>query len=78
MKNVITPLIVSLIGGSILLFIITIFLFPFLAIWGINTLFPQAALDYNFWNWLAIIALKFVFGANTSFKVDTEKSNRIR
>lgn len=51
---------------------LSIFLFPFLAIWGINTLFPQAALDYSFWNWLAVIALKLVFGAAASVKIDTQ------
>jgi len=78
MKNIITPLIVSLVGGSILMIFLTICLFPFLAIWGINTLFPHAALDYSFWNWLAIIALKLVFSSSSTVKVNTQNTARGR
>lgn len=76
MKNALTALMISLIGGSILMIVLSIFLFPFATIWAINTLFPQAALDYNFWNWLAVIALRLVFGATASFKIDAKNSAR--
>jgi hypothetical protein len=58
--------------------VLSIFLFPFVVIWAINTLFPQAALDYSFWNWLAVIALRLVFGASSSCKIDTQSSSRSR
>lgn len=75
MKNSIGALLIALIGGSIMMFVIMIILFPLVAIWSINTLFPQAALDYSFWSWLAIIGLKLVFGSFASLKMKTETTS---
>ena len=68
MKNVFTPLLISLIGGSLLTIVLSIFLFPFVVILATNTLFPQAALDYNLWNWLAVIDLAGCSGTETSIE----------
>lgn len=44
---------IALIVGIILLIVF----FPFAILWSLNTLFPVLAIPYNFWTWLAVVAL---------------------
>lgn len=60
----------TLITTSILASLFSIIIHPLIAIWAINTLFPQANLDYSFINWCAMIAMKIIFSAEPSSKVD--------
>jgi hypothetical protein len=45
----------------VLMFVALLFMCPFLVIWAVNTLFPQANLGYTFWNWLAVVLLGVFF-----------------
>ena len=49
--------ILSVIVG-VLLFITV---WPLVAIWACNTLFPSLAIGFNFWNWLAMTSLGLFF-----------------
>lgn len=60
--------------GSLFLIALAIALLvfgPLAIIWSINTLFPVAAIPYNFWSWLAIIILNSTWmGSNVITKKD--------
>lgn len=47
----------------VLLVIALIILFPFAAIWALNTLFGLS-IAYTFWTWLAAVVLMMVFGGS--------------
>jgi len=62
MKSFITVL------GLIALVVLVLAIGPLLTIWAFNTLFPAAAIPYDFFTWLAVIILGAFFRANVSIK----------
>lgn len=39
---------------------------PFILIWGLNTLFPVLAIPFTFWTWLAALIVTTTFGRSTT------------
>lgn len=39
---------------------------PFILIWGLNTLFPVLAIPFTFWTWLAALIVTMTFGRSTT------------
>lgn len=62
MKNLFTIL------SFVALIVLVIAIGPLLTIWAFNQLFPAVAVDYTFYNWLAVIILGAFFRANVSIK----------
>ena len=52
----------------IVLAIALIVLFPFAAIWAVNTLFPALAIPCTFDTWAAVVVLGMFFRGEASFK----------
>jgi hypothetical protein len=62
MKSIVTVL------GLVALVVAVVIVGPLLTIWAFNTLFPAAAIPYDFYTWLAVIILGAFFRANVSIK----------
>lgn len=46
----------------VILLVVAVLVFsPMLTIWALNTLFPVLAIQYNFYNWLAVVILGGLF-----------------
>ena len=58
----------QLLSFIILLLVIVGILLPLALIWAINTLFPVAAIEYSFINWLAVLVVLAVTRSEVSFK----------
>ena len=52
----------------VVLIIAIIAIGPLLTIWALNTLFPVLAINYGFFEWLAVILLGGFFRANVNVK----------
>ena len=53
---------------AVLLAIALVILGPLLVIWAMNTLFPQLAISYDVWTWLAVVVLGVFLRANVTVK----------
>lgn len=60
-------LIAGAFGGAFIAVIIGLIIFwPFVLIWGLNTLFPVLAIPFTFWTWLAALIVTMTFGRSTT------------
>lgn len=51
---------------TVIFFAITfLILYPFVAIWSLNVIFPSLEIPYDFYTWLAMIVLLAFFGRAT-------------
>ena len=67
MGNIIT----GAFGGAFVAIVIGLIIFwPFVLIWGLNTLFPVLAIPFTFWTWLAALVVTMTFGRTTVNKKD--------
>lgn len=60
----------GIIGTTLFVLILVAFVIfgPIVVLWSINTLFPIAAIPYNFFTWLAVVVLYLVGKSSVSFK----------
>lgn len=60
-------LIAGTFGGAFIAVVIGLVIFwPFVLIWGLNTLFPVLAIPFTFWTWLAALIVSMTFGRSTT------------
>lgn len=59
---------IGMIVLAVLLAIALVILGPLLVIWAMNTLFPQLAISYDVWTWLAVVVLGVFLRANVTVK----------
>lgn len=52
----------------VLMLVVAVIFGPIAVLWGINTLFPIAAIPYNFFTWLAVVVLYLVSKSSVSVK----------
>ena len=52
----------------VLMLVIVVIFGPIAVLWGINTLFPIAAIPYNFFTWLAVVVLYLVSKSSVTVK----------
>jgi hypothetical protein len=58
-------------GGAFIAVAIGLMIFwPFVIIWGLNTLFPVLAIPFTFWTWLATLVITMTFGRASVNKKD--------
>jgi predicted lysophospholipase L1 biosynthesis ABC-type transport system permease subunit len=58
-------------GGAFIAVVIGLVIFwPFVLIWGLNTLFPVLAIPFTFWTWLATLVITMTFGRTSVNKKD--------
>lgn len=60
----------GIIGTTLFVLILVAFVIfgPIVVLWSINTLFPIAAIPYNFFTWLAVVVLYLVSKSSVSVK----------
>ena len=58
------------VGATLLILLIIAFVIfgPIAVLWSINTLFPIAAIPYNFFTWLAVVVLFLVGKSSVTVK----------
>jgi hypothetical protein len=54
--------------GFALVIILLIVFGPFVIIWALNTLFPVLAINYGFWQWLAVVLLNLILRSSVSLR----------
>ena len=52
----------------VLMLVVAVIFGPIAVLWGINTLFPIAAIPYNFFTWLAVVVLYLFTKSSVSIK----------
>lgn len=52
----------------VLMLVVAVIFGPIAVLWGINTLFPIAAIPYNFFTWLAVVVLYLFSKSSVSVK----------
>lgn len=58
----------ALVGGAIVVAIISLVFGPFFVIWGLNVLFPVLSIPYTFETWAAILLVRLVFQTNVTLQ----------
>lgn len=54
--------------GFALVVLLLIVFGPFVIIWALNTLFPVLAINYGFWQWLAVVLLNLILRSSVSLR----------
>ncbi len=54
--------------GFALVILLLIVFGPFVIIWALNTLFPVLAINYGFWQWLAVVLLNLILRSSVSLR----------
>lgn len=54
--------------GFALVILLLIVFGPFVTIWALNTLFPVLAINYGFWQWLAVVLLNLILRSSVSLR----------
>ena len=54
--------------GFTLVILLLIVFGPFVIIWALNTLFPVLAINYGFWQWLAVVLLNLILRSSVSLR----------
>ena len=58
-----------LVGAGLVLLIVLLVIFePLTIIWALNTLFPLLAINYGFFQWLAVVVLNLTWFSKYHFK----------
>lgn len=54
-------------GFAVVILLLIVF-GPFVIIWALNTLFPVLAINYGFWQWLAVVLLNLILRSSVSLR----------
>lgn len=55
-------------AGLVLLMVLLVIFGPLTIIWALNTLFPLLAINYGFFQWLAVVVLNLTWFSKYHFK----------
>ena len=59
---------VLVVAGLVLLMVLLVIFGPLTIIWALNTLFPLLAINYGFFQWLAVVVLNMTWFSKYHFK----------